>query len=132
MIRASVLLTLILAAIATPAEAVEKSLRCICVTGQNCQNISLNINYETSRVIEIMDWEPGRPRTGYDKSGRDGSLPAQITDALVVWTVPFSTDFEHYQLDRYTGVLSENWHLAGNSGSSSSQCRIVMPGEQPY
>ena len=81
-----------LAVSAAPALADVVNLRCA-PNIPGGENISLKIYYGTRRVTLIMDIQPGVPRRGTDTSSSDGSLPAQITDALVAWTVHMGGDY---------------------------------------
>jgi hypothetical protein len=110
---------------AAPALADVVNLRCAPNLAAG-ENISLKIDYGTRRVTIMMDIQPGVPRRGNDTSSSDGSLPAQISDALVAWTVPLGEYTENYQLDRYTGALRYN------RGSGGWKCQIANPSSRKF
>jgi hypothetical protein len=131
--RALFFLASALAVSAAPAWADVVNLRCN-MTNNASNTMSLKIDYGTSRVTEIMEYlDPGRPRGGPGMAA-DGSVPAQITDALVSWVSTQEGEwYEKYQLDRYTGILRFDFHIVQNQFPSTLfQCQAVQPSQRKF
>jgi hypothetical protein len=128
----AVLFACALAVSAAPAWANVVNLRCTQDVSKG--TLSVKIDYGTGRVTQIIDYlQPGKPYGGPGMAA-DGSVPAQITDALVSWAVLQNGEwYDKFQLDRYTGILREDVHVAQNQFPSYfAHCQVADPSQRKF